>query len=253
MPTMSIKGQLIQFAKDQIQQNKLLEKWYGIRPETKEFYSQFGEDASLQTFFSNLEWNKENKASAIPKGFYVDIGCYNPIEISNTFWFFKRGWRGINIDLSSECIAAFNNARPTDINLVAAITNEETVSEIDFFEFGLSSVYNTLDKQSALETEQKQGLVPVKRKIKSMGLNHLFETYLPKGQEISFLSVDAEGHDLEILKSNNWTKYKPKAIVVEIHEPNFHELGKHEVILFLESKGYVIYSWLNPSVILVAS
>jgi hypothetical protein len=108
-----------------------------------------------------------------------------------------------------------------------------------------------LDEESARQTQKTQGLTPVKRKIQSMGLNHLFEKHLPEGQEISFLSVDAEGHDLEILKSNNWTKYKPKAIVVEIHEPNFHSLGKNEVIQFLEGKGYVIYSWLNPSVILV--
>jgi hypothetical protein len=248
---MFIKGLVIKFVKNFIQKNKLLEKWYGIRPETKEFYSQFGEDASLQTFFSNQEWTKEKKAAEIPKGFYVDIGCYNPIEISNTYWFFKRGWKGINVDLSTEAIAAFNNARPNDINLVAAITNSEAVSEIDFFEFGLSSVYNTLDEESARQTQKTQGLTPVKRKIQSMGLNHLFEKHLPEGQEISFLSVDAEGHDLEILKSNNWTKYKPKAIVVEIHEPNFHSLGKNEVIQFLEGKGYVIYSWLNPSVILV--
>ena len=229
---MSLKSLLIKFAKKKIQENRILEKWYGIRTETKEFYGQFGEDASLQTFFSNQAWNSGVNPINLEQGFYVDIGCYSPIRISNTHWFYKRGWKGINVDLSTETILAFTKARPSDINLVAAITNQEEVANANFFEFGLSSVYNTLDKESAKETERLHGIKPVKRQIQAFGLKVLFEKYLPIDQKISFLSIDAEGHDLEILKSNNWEKFRPKAIIVEVREPNFHRLMNHDVVLF---------------------
>ena len=228
-----------------------MEKWYGITVETKEFYGQFGEDASLQTYFSNQAWSSGGDSTNIPRGFYVDIGGYNPVEISNTHWFFKRGWRGINVDLSSESIAAFQDTRPKDINLVAAISNIETEQEIDFYEFGLSSVYNTLDKKAAAETEKIHGIKPNTKKIKALSLKLLFATHLPKNQQIDLLSIDTEGHDLEVLKSNDWDLYKPGAIVIELEETDFRLLGNHEIVLFVESKGYRIYSWMNPSIIFV--
>ena len=38
---------------------------------------------------------------------------------------------------------------------------------------------------------------------------------MPKGQAIDFLNVDVEGHDLEVLESNDWKRFRPKVIVVE--------------------------------------
>jgi len=245
---MSLKSKVVQLIKNYVHRNDILEKWYGITVETKEFYGQFGEDASLQTYFTNQVWSAGGDAKNIPKGFYVDIGGYNPVEISNTHWFHKRGWRGLNVDLSFESIEAFKDTRPKDINLVAAISNINP-AEVEFYEFGLSSVYNTLDREAALETEKKHGIKPKIKKIQAMSLSHLFETYLPEKQEISLLSIDTEGHDLEVLKSNNWDKYKPKAIVVELQETDVRTLIHHEIVLFLEEKGYKIYSWMNPSII----
>ncbi|MDH5790264.1 MAG: hypothetical protein OEZ27_06695, partial [Nitrospinota bacterium] len=53
------------------------------------FYSQFGEDIILKGFILRN----------INDGFYVDVGCYHPKKYSNTYKLYKRGWRGINIDL----------------------------------------------------------------------------------------------------------------------------------------------------------
>ena len=245
-----IKNILKSYLKKLFQKYRILEKWYGIRPETKEFYGQFGEDASLQTFFSNLEWNNGNKSKELKTGFYIDIGCYSPIRISNSYWFHKRGWMGINVDISEATITSFQLARPKDINIVAAITDQKIISTMDYYEFGSSSVYNTLSKDSAIETEQKINITPKIKKVKCMTLSNLLDLYLPVNQEISFLSIDAESHDFNILKSNDWNKYKPKAVIVEIHESVFKNLIDNQIIKFLESHGYEVYSWLNPSVIL---
>lgn len=246
---MNMKQWIKNFLKDRLIRWRILEKWFGIRAETKEFYAQFGEDASLQTYFSNRAWSRGEDPAKLAPGFYVDIGCYSPIRISNTFWFYKRGWRGINVDLSTETIEAFRWERPHDVNLAAAITNQTASTEIEFFEFGASSVYNTLDAESARETEQRWGIKPKVNKIQALSLTMLFDRYLPAGQTIQFITVDAEGHDLEILKSNDWDRYRPEAIIVEIHEPDFHKLGSHPTVQYLENLGYDIYSWLNPSVI----
>jgi hypothetical protein len=41
---------------------------------------------------------------------------------------------------------------------------------------------------------------------------------LPEGQAIDFMNVDVEGHDREVLESNDWDRFRPKFIVVEDKE-----------------------------------
>ena len=63
----------------------------------------------------------------IKKGFYVDVGCYHPIHLNNTFLLYKKNWRGINIDINSFSIELFNFVRPEDINLNFAVSNRDDV------------------------------------------------------------------------------------------------------------------------------
>ena len=50
-------------------------------------YSQEGEDMILRRIFGDKRL-----------GFYVDVGAHDPRRFSNTYYFYKRGWRGINIE-----------------------------------------------------------------------------------------------------------------------------------------------------------
>ena len=63
-------------------------------------YSQFGEDVILRTFIKNKK-----------TGFYVDVGCWHPKRFSNTYWLYKRGWRGINIDAMPGSMKPFKKTR----------------------------------------------------------------------------------------------------------------------------------------------
>ena len=38
------------------------------------------------------------------QGFYIDIGAFNPIFLSNTYYFYSRGWYGINVDATPGAI-----------------------------------------------------------------------------------------------------------------------------------------------------
>ena len=73
-------------------------------------YSQWGEDLFITQYF-----HKKNK------GTYLDIGCFHPYMYSNTCLLYKKGWRGINIDINSTAIDLFNIARPKDFNICTTI------------------------------------------------------------------------------------------------------------------------------------
>ena len=71
----------------------------------KKSYSMNGEDLFINNYFKDKI------------GFYVDVGAYHPLELSNTYLLYKRGWSGINIDINSLSIDYFNFLRPDDINI----------------------------------------------------------------------------------------------------------------------------------------
>jgi len=68
----------------------------------KKSYSQDGEDVVLASFYENMKNYR---------GFYVDIGAHHPVRFSNTWMFYKNGWKGINIDPTPGSMKAFNVIR----------------------------------------------------------------------------------------------------------------------------------------------
>ena len=95
--------------------------------------NQLGEEEKLLSYFKKDY-----------KGRYVDIGCFHPTKHSNTSKFYKRKWKGINIDLNPLTIDLFNYARPRDINICAAISNSNKSNDLYFV--GDLSSENTLEK-----------------------------------------------------------------------------------------------------------
>ncbi len=63
---------------------------------------------------------------------------------------------------------------------------------------------------------------------------------MPESQHIDFLSVDVEGLDMEVLRSNDWSKYKPDVILVEDKNFDFTEPMKSMVFSFLIIQGYTV-------------
>jgi FkbM family methyltransferase len=218
-----------------------------------EFYSSYGEDAILQRFFEHKAW-REDQRSFVPflgtrlkTGFYVDVGAYMPKTFSNTYCFYKRGWRGINIDATPGSIRIFDRVRNRDINLEGAVSDRET--ELVFYWWGTRSQVNTLSPEAALKRDWPLAQTPREVRVQSLRLDTILDRYLPKDQPITFLSVDVEGHELEVLRSNDWRRYRPEFVVVEKHEDSIHEILKSEVASLLEEVGYSLYSWAKPSLI----
>jgi hypothetical protein len=73
-----------------------------------------------------------------------------------------------------------------------------------------------------------------KVKVKAMPLEKILDGYISKETVINFLSVDCEGHDIEVLASNNWTKYRPEVVLVEDHGHS----EEHNPNALLEAVGY---------------
>ena len=156
-------------------------------------YSQYGEDLIIRPF--------------IPKtrGFYVDIGCYQPMLYSNTYKLYRQGWKGIVVDPNKRLQKAFSIFRPRDTFVLSGVGSP---SEKMYFAFK-DGAYNTFDANCAEQYKKRTQLIasyPVSiRPLKDIlkGINN-----------IDLLNIDVEGMDLEVLQSYDWA-VMPRVIIVE--------------------------------------
>jgi hypothetical protein len=184
------------------------------------------------------------------KGFYVDIGAYHPKKISNTYHFYKQGWKGINIDGSKKSIELFNKMRPNDINLHCCVGNSssENNSHVEFFLFERGEL-NTFKKETLPDILKYHNQIPVSiDKIPFKSMKSILSEYLPKECNIDLLSIDAEGADEEILLSNDWNKFRPKLIIVESHN-TIYEFINSSMHSFLNKNDYTLGGYTRHSYI----
>ena len=185
----------------------------------KNSYSMDGEDIFINNFFSK----KKN-------GFYIDVGCYHPIHRNNTFLLYKKGWRGINIDIHQFSIDLFDYLRPNDFNFNYAVSNKDEIIDM-YYQKKLSQI-STIEKFQA--NKAFQGNIK-KSKIKSFRLDSILKMVDLKDLKIDLLDIDVEGADLKVLEGFSVEKFKPKLICIEIHEK---EISKSEIFKYLISFGY---------------
>ncbi len=193
----------------------------------KKSYSQDGEDMLLSSFLDDL--------GGRDRGYYIDVGALHPFRFSNTAHFYDRGWNGINIEPTPNAIKLFEKHRTRDINLNIGIGGQhEKLIFYCFDEPALNSFSKELSEHRDKNTVYK---IIETIEIPIYTLEYVLDKYLPAGQHIDFINIDVEGLDLEVLKSNNWEKYRPDFIFAE-DIINFVSLEKSEVYNYLTQQKY---------------
>lgn len=178
-------------------------------------YAQNFEDVMLDRVFRDVE-----------TGFYVDVGANDPVHYSITKYFSLHGWRGINIEPSFLFEKVLQD-RPNDINLNMAIANRRGVSE--FTEFP------QLDGWSSLSGKLPEGFASAERVVRQVSVIPLRDVFEEHGvTDIAFMSIDVEGAERDVLLSNDWSRWRPRVVLLEATLQNSpvpcHELWE-DVIL----------------------
>jgi FkbM family methyltransferase len=181
-------------------------------------YAQYGEDIIAEAFLP------------APKGFYVEVGAYHPIQLSNTYLFYRKGWRGIAVDPNPRVAPAFRRKRPGDIVLQYAVGESEGKAIFDIMGSG-----GETDHLRGAGIESDSSRRPVRSiEVQCRRLSSLLDDHLQPVRTIDFLSVDAEGHDLSVLRSNDWKKYRARLVAVE----DFQSETESSICRFFRDQGY---------------
>jgi FkbM family methyltransferase len=190
-----------------------------------ESYSQHGEDMVLKSYFENQS-----------TGFFVDIGAHHPFRFSNTYYFYKKGWRGINVDPKPGTKQLFDFFRSRDINLELGVAQEE--SSLTYYMFDEPAL-NSFSKDLS-ESRDSNTIFHIigTQEVPVIPLKQILEKHVPANTRIDFLTVDVEGLDLEVLASNDWEKFRPSFIIAEDLDFKFEKPTESDIYNYLAGVGY---------------
>jgi FkbM family methyltransferase len=198
-------------------------------------FSQFGEDLAVLRLAEQF---------ALGKGIYVDAGAYHPVFGSNTLLLYKKGWRGINIDLAAERIVDFQRARPDDHNVVACLSNKVAPIRIAHYEIPSTDRVVEVDKDQRSMT----GGQPVRfSTATTTTLTQVIEGSSFRLQDVKYLNVDCEGWDLPVLRGLDFDRCRPRIISVEA----WNHTEQTAIGNFLVRYGYRLEIVIPPTMIFV--
>lgn len=177
-----------------------------------------------------------------PQGFYIDVGGGHPVSDNVSLWFYERGWRGIIVEPQAQLAALYPLVRPRDVCVKALVGRQD--GETDFHVFDRFHGLSTIVKDHALLAE---GLGEKHRTIRMPVLTMATLCERHNVNEIDFLKADVEGAEIDVLKGNDWERFRPKVIVLEAITPGTGQPAWDVFEPYLLSKGYsfALFDTLN--------
>lgn len=172
------------------------------------YFAQNGQDYFLDNYVFEGKTN----------GYFVDIGTFEPIFDNATYFFEKnRGWRGVAIEPQKAHVAAWKNNRATPI-VNAAASIENGTSQFVVVTHPTVMNYNAWSGLETTLANEKIEQLPVgaERNLietATVSVSHVLQEQGVK--RVDFLSIDVEGHELEVLKGIDFDTYDIKCIVIE--------------------------------------
>jgi FkbM family methyltransferase len=184
------------------------------------------------------------------KGFYVDVGAHHPYRFSNTAIYYQRGWNGINIDATPSSMLEFRKVRWKDINLECAVSND--FRERLFYVYNESAL-NGIDCDRTGEFAGTKFKLLRKISIQTHTLASILQSHIQQLPKPNFLTIDVEGHDLEVLQSNDWNKFRFDWVLCEIQVGSISDLACNPVYKYISDKGYHLRAFTGRTGIFEAS
>lgn len=204
-------------------------QWYGGRT-----YAQHGDDLALINLFKCLRIDTPS---------YLDIGAHHPFHLSNTALMYSRGSRGINVEANPALIDNFLQLRPEDINVCAAVVNPARRGLVHLNRTSETSGVNSL---LAIPGHKIMDSV----EVSAYTADEIVTKYA-NGVWPDLLSIDAEGMDIPILRSIDYSRGGPKVICAEFVSPGGDVCAELRALML--DKGYTVHSFAGGNMLLVKS
>lgn len=176
---------------------------------------------------------------AMPSGFFVDVGANAPREGSQSFAMEQRGWNGVLVEPQPDLSQALRRERRGKVYAVACSTPANAGKMLTLY---LAGIQSSLKADFYAAGMQRAGTVTVP----VMTLDQVL-TDAGAPTPLDFVSIDVEGHDIEVLDGFDLARWRPRLLLIEDIVQN---LRLHR---YLTGRGYRwfrrtgINSWYVPA------
>jgi FkbM family methyltransferase len=196
-----------------------LPRWSEI---PKVSYAQNMEDILLDRLFRDQ------------RGTFIDVGANHPTHNNNTYYYYLRGWRGVNVEPVRSAYQLFGDRRPDDLNLELAVSDVE--GYLPFYEIPDCNGLSSLSSEMA-DDQKARGFRVIERKVPTRTVAGLVEQYDLKPPDI--FSIDVEGNEEKVLRGIPLDRWQPKVFVIEATRPMTNTLCHQSWEPILLEHGYL--------------
>ena len=199
------------------------------------YKSQFGEDRILWQVFRRR-----------PTGYFIEVGAYDGVTLSNTYFLEQMGWSGLLIEPIHALCQKAADARPKSRIVHGACSKRGSRGTTKF------TVTQNVPVLSFLQADQehvdrciREGATLVEIEVPLVTLDDVLRherrntaagagPWVPnEGWKIDLVSIDTEGCELDVLDGFSLERFKPRVLVIENDRP-----AGEEIEPYLKRRGY---------------
>ncbi len=191
-------------------------------------FSQHGEDIYI---------SEKILGSRVQSGVYVDIGASHPARLSNTYFFYRQGWRGLVVEPIRALLDQHRKWRPQDVHAQCLIGEHD--GETEFYQL-YPSVLSTTSKLELAERLKTGSRLLRRDVLPALTLTTILTRYLPD-HTIDIMSVDVEGIDVVVGKqvSELPLASRPRILCIETNSPEA-ELEMRQILASVYGRVHLL-------------
>lgn len=193
------------------------------------YFSQYGEDFLLWNFFDFKS-----------RGYFVDIGAFDGVHLSNSYSFELGGWKGVCVEPHPFYFDLCRKSRPKSVCINKACgSSREDGALLHVDNTGLFSSLKNIGTDENITGHfgllKDLNLEVNSIQVDVVTLNSVLESN-HYNSSLDFVSIDVEGAEAEVLHGFDINKHKPRVLVVETNNQN----SEKEISSYLADSGYLL-------------
>jgi hypothetical protein len=184
-----------------------------IEPLLHQGYAAFGEDLIMASVLKKIFL-----INSLENVKYLEIGTCSPNWYNNTYYFYRKGARGVLVEPNPILHQLIREIRPGDVLIEKGISCNGEKS-MTYYEFdGAENLgWNTFVKEHAdIAINQANLKLLKKNELPMISISEILERYFNDNISFDILQIDAEGMDFDIIKSMDFSRFRPKIICMEM-------------------------------------
>jgi FkbM family methyltransferase len=187
--------------------------------ETQKYYAQFGEDKVLNEIFDKK------------LGTCVEVGGFDGVTGSNTYFFENLGWRCLIVEPMPDFCQKIRSVRSCEVAEIAA---SDKAGEVEFYVAAGVETLSTIEKDDKHFARIKSLSDKEIKKI-TVKTARLDDILFERGiTDIDFITIDVEGHEMSVLSGMSFGAISPRIVIIEDNSNG----EDNQVKNFMESVAY---------------